>query len=305
MKILDYIKSLFFFTVLLFLTGSFSDDVNKKNGLFESFENEFSEYFRYGSGGNRAEFTRVFGAASVIEPDTRVLSLKMDPDDNASPWQGPNISSHSYYHYGTYAGRIKIPEVAQVQPDVGGVVGFFTYHNDPEINGHSEIDYEWLIADPEIIYMNAWLDTDAPPEISRRRVGRIVNLAKGIVYTTTYTENIGDKTVRTELSGNENMPETIPAIENFNAAEQFHIYGFDWEAERIRWWIIHPETSDTIVLWDYQGPRERITQTPARFMLNIWHTNDWPVHTNNNSIERPVKPFGAEFDWVSYTPLTN
>ncbi len=152
-------------------------------GFKEEFNSDASEHFRYGSGGNRAEFTRSFGVPSSIEPDTRVLLLRMDPDDRATPWQGPNLSSHRMSHYGIYT------------------------------------------------------------------------------------------------------------------------YGFDWEPDRIRWWIIHPETDETIVLWDYQGPAERITQTPARSMMNIWHTDNWPVHTNRNAVERPEHPFGVEFDWVSYTPF--
>lgn len=280
-----------------------SDETAPENkGFAEDFTADTLVNFRYGSGGNRAGFTRVCGAPSSLEPGTSVLALTMDPDDKASPWQGPNISSHQFCHYGTYSGRLKTPSVLETQPNVGGVVGFFTYYNDPAINGHSEIDIEWLIADPEIIYLNAWLDTDAPPEIQRRRVGRIINLAKGVIYTTTYTEEVGEETVRIPLSGYENIPEKIAAIENFDASARFHTYGFDWHPDRIRWWIIHPETADTVVLWDYQGPRERIPQTPARFMMNIWHTDNWPVHTNRYSVERPAHHFTVEFDRVSYKP---
>lgn len=303
-KLITGWKIAIFSIVIILLTGY--SVTNNRDAEYHGFKDTFNsgepEYFRYGSGGNRAEFTHSSGVRSSVEPDTRVLLLKMDPEDSATPWQGPNMSSHQVCHFGTYAGRLRIPEVSR-QPNVGGVVGFFTYFNDPNINGHSEIDIEWLIADPEIIYLNAWLDTDAPPEITRRRVGRIINLAEGVVYSTTYTENVGDRPVRTPLTGNENFPETVPAIENFNAAERFHTYGFDWESDRIRWWIIHPEINDTVVLWDYRGPRERITQTPASFMINIWHTDNWPVHTNPESVERPEYPFGVEFDWVSYAPL--
>jgi beta-glucanase (GH16 family) len=303
MQLLSILKTSALAAAIL-MAGKCSNERGTENkGFVEDFAADTLVNFRYGSGGNRAEFTRAYGIPSVLEPETRVLTLTMDPDDRATPWQGPNISSHGFCHYGSYSGRIKIPDVRTLQPNVGGVVGFFTYFNDPAINGHSEIDIEWLIADPEIIYMNAWLDTDAPPEISRRRVGRTINLAKGIIYNTTYTEEVGDKTVRTPLSGDENLPVKIQAIENFDASAGFYTYGFDWYPDRIRWWIIHPETGGKVVLWDYRGPWERIPQTPARFMINFWHTDNWPVHTNPNSVERPVHRFGAEFDWVSYTPM--
>ncbi len=303
MQLLTILKASALVAALMVAERCSNEAGSESKGFLENFTADTLVNFRYGSGGNRAGFTRLCGVPSLIEPDTRVLALTMDPDDSASPWQGPNFSSHEFCHYGTYSGRIKTPDVKDLQPNVGGVVGFFTYFNDPDINGHSEIDIEWLIADPEIIYLNAWLDTDAPPEISRRRVGRIINLAKGLIYTTTYTEEVGEETVRIPLSDNENSPEAIPAIENFDASSRFHTYGFDWHPDRIRWWIIHPETADTVVLWDYRGPRERIPQTPARFMVNIWHTDNWPVHTNRYSVERPAHHFGVEFDWVAYEPL--
>jgi hypothetical protein len=302
MQLVSLFKVFILITAIL-SAGKCSDEAGSGGkGFTENFTADTLVNFRYGSGGNRAPFTREYGVASILEPGTRVLSLKLDPDDRAHPWQGPNISSLEFCHYGTYSGRLKTPAVLETQPNVGGVVGFFTYFNDPAINGHSEIDLEWLIADPEIIYMNAWLDTDAPPEIQRRRVGRTVNLAKGIIYNTSYTEEVDGKYVSVPVTGNENLPEKIPAIENFDASARFYTYGFDWYPDRVRWWIIHPETADTVVLWDYRGPVERIPQTPARFMMNIWHTDNWPVHTNPNSVERPAHPFGVEFDRVSYKP---
>ena len=38
-------------------------------------------------------------------------------------------------------------------------------------------------------------------------------------------------------------------------------------------------------------------------LLNYWHTNDWPVQTNQNSIEKPLQPYELEVDWMSYNPL--
>lgn len=58
------------------------------------------------------------------------------------------------------------------QPKAGAVVGFYTYYNDkygsaqtPDINGNgvpdnSEIDFEWLIANPRIVNMTAYTDFD-------------------------------------------------------------------------------------------------------------------------------------------------
>ena len=54
-----------------------------------------------------------------------------------------------------YATRLRIPDIRNIQPNAGAVVGYFTYHVD-SVPGLSEIDFEWLIADPEIIYIGTW-----------------------------------------------------------------------------------------------------------------------------------------------------
>ena len=130
------------------------------------------------------------------------------------------------------------------------------------------------------------------------RVGRSINLAKGIIYSTHLKYN----DIFHPISGALNKPETIQPIENFNAASQFHIYGFDWYPDRIRWWLIHPVTADTVTLWDYSGSTVGIPQRRSLYRANIWHTNNWAVETRPNSTERPRHPFELEIDWMSYTP---
>lgn len=280
---------------VLFFIGLYVKAQQFHDSFFEDFNNSTSEYFRHGTGGIGADFTWTYGVDSPSEAGTKILSLKIDPNDNASPWQGPNLSSNNFTHFGTYSMRIKIPDVKEIQPDVGAVVGFFTYTMHNQL-GISEIDFEWLIADPEIIYIGAWTGQDG----DLKRIGRTINLAKGIIYNSNYREL---KTgITTSLTGIQNQPETIPEIEDYNASSQFYTYGFDWYPDRLKWWLVHPETSEKIVLWDYQGElaQERIPQHPSRYLINFWHTNDWPVHTNPRSIEKPDYPFETEIDWASY-----
>lgn len=278
----------------------------------EQFNRSSSDYFNYGSGGNKADFTHTIGATSTIEPETKVLSLKTDPDEKAGAWQGPNFTSNTICHFGTYAARIKIPD-ASSQPNVGAVVGFYTYYNDEynttepadinenDLYDNSEIDFEWLIADPTVIYITAYTDYHGPTG-ETRKISRIINLAKGIIYKTEYAETLGG--TGTKLTGIENQPETIAALSGYDASKQFYTYGFDWHSDGIRWWMLHPETEDTIVLWDYKGPKERITQKRAYLMMNIWHTDSWSVHTKSGTTEAPKEQFGVEFDWTTYTPVS-
>src|SRR5690606_13629718 len=96
----------------------------------ETFDDSTSNYFRYGSTGNKSGFTYKFGVNSLTETGTNVLSFKIDPQDSAGAGRGPEIISKSFAHFGTYAARLKVSRVKDIQANVGAVVGYFTYHVD-------------------------------------------------------------------------------------------------------------------------------------------------------------------------------
>jgi hypothetical protein len=264
--------------------------------FFESFSNTSSGIFTAHTTGNAADFIWKFGVDSPTEPNTKILSFRIDPEDAPGAGKGPEIISNEFTHFGTYASRLKIPDVKKIQPNVGAVVGYFTYQVD-SIPGLSEIDFEWLIADPEIIYIGTWTG----PHGDLKRIGRTINMATGTIYNTIYKERLSGL-VR-PLTGAQNQPETIPAIKGYNASSHFYTYGFDWYPDRIRWWIVNPSNADTLTLWDYKGSLEGIPQNHTRYRMNFWHTNSWPVETNPNSIEKPLHPYEVEIDWMSYEPM--
>jgi hypothetical protein len=140
------------------------------------------------------------GVNSLSEPGTKILSFKIDPNDSAGAGRGPEIISNDFTHFGTYSARLKVPHVRDIQPNAGAVVGYFTYHVD-SIFGLSEIDFEWLIADPAIIYIGTWTGHNG----ELKRIGRTINMAKGIIYNTVYKEN--HKGLITPLTGIQNQPE--------------------------------------------------------------------------------------------------
>lgn len=292
-------NSVFAFGVILMLLFTSCEKKQKFHASFkEDFNTSASKYFEHRTGGNGAEFTWAFGVDSPNEPGTKILSFKLDPNDPAGAGRGPEVTSKNFTHFGTYAARLKVPDVMDVQPDVGAVVGYFTYHMDTVV-GLSEIDIEWLLADPEIIYVGTWTG----PRGSLKRIGRTLNLAKGIIYSTSY--RVGHEGERSPLTGMQNQPDTIPPVEGYDASARFYTYGFDWHPDRIRWWMLHPVSADTVVLWDYQGSLVGIPPNPTIYRMNFWHTNNWPVHTNPNSIEKPLQPYELEIDWMSYDPLEN
>ncbi len=286
-----------FLIAVIFIGSSAFIKKNKNNGgFFENFSRSSSRNFKPHTGGKGADFIWKFGVRSPSDRKTKVLSLKIDPEDPAGAGRGPEVISNNFTHFGSYATRLKIPDVRNIQPDAGAVIGYFTYHVDDSI-GLSEIDFEWLIADPEIIYVGTWTG----PRGDLRRIGRTINMAKGIIYNTSYRERLSGLT--RPLTGLQNQPESVPVVEGYDASSQFYTYGFDWYPDRIRWWMLHPATADTLVLWDYQGSLEGIPQNNTRYRMNFWHTDSWPVETNPNSIEKPLHPYETEIDWMSYDPF--
>lgn len=268
----------------------------------ENFSKDASKFFNMNSGTKRksGQMRYFSGMHSFCEKGTDVMMFRMDPTDPVGPGRGPEICSKNYTYYGSYAARIRIPDVREVQPNAGAVVGYFTYNMEKE-KGLSEIDWEWLIADPEIVYIGTWTGK----QNKLQRIGRIINLAKGIIYESIYkSPHDGNKPHK--LTGLQNQPESIPAIEGFNAAKQFCTYGFDWYSDRLVWWILHPKTEEKIILWDYQGSTPYFTGIPdnkTRYLLNFWHTDNWPVHTNPKSVEKPKYSYEVEIDWMSYKPF--
>lgn len=268
----------------------------------EHFDNALPQHFTLSHYGHDADadLRYVPCAPSLSEKGTQVMLYRIDPDDPAGAGKGPEIISKNFTHYGTYSARLRIPAAARVQPNVGAVVGYFTYNMEREA-GLSEIDWEWLIADPQLVYIGTWTGTND----CLQRVGRTINLATGTILNTLY-RSPRDGNVNHPLTGEQCQPETVPAIEGYDASAHFYTYGFDWLPDRLTWWILHPVTQERIVLWDYRGSTPDFSGIPTnrtRYRLNFWHTNNWSVDTNPHSTEAPLYPYEVEIDWMSYKPL--
>ncbi len=287
------------FLIVLFSAAIFAMDPPAKlhRAFIEDFKKGKLKNFRYGSSSGQDKTKWQSGAVSQEEPGTDILSFIIGPNDSAGAGRGPEIISKNLTHFGTYAARLKVPDVQSIQPNVGVVVGYFTYNMDRSGPGLSEIDWEWLIADPRIIYIGTWTGR----RDSLKRIGRTVNMAEGTILNTNF--RIGHQGRRSPLTGLQNQPETIPMIEGYDASKHFYTYGFDWFPDRLRWWMINPANSDTVVLWDYQGSQVGIPPNASRYRMNFWHTKDWSVEGNPASIERPTQNYELEVDWMSYKPM--
>lgn len=255
------------------------------------------------------------GVHSLTEENTDVMLLAITPSDPWGPSNGgAEIETPGLTHFGTYSARLKMPDLKEVQPNAGVVTGYFTYRFTPGF-GLSEIDFEWLLADPRLIYIGTW--TSEPRDSTKlQRIGRIVNVATGEVLETNYY-SFRDAALAYEAKYKHEFepsddaalePRTIPAIPGYDASARFHVYGFDWYPDRLTWWMEHPETGEKVVLWDYRGTTpdfSGIPQAPTSYMLNFWHTINWAVETNPNSTEAPKYPYMLEADWMKYEPYAD
>lgn len=273
-------------------------DIFYTEPIIEEFNGSSSDYFNIPK-----DFRHFPDMPSFTEKsDDHVLIMRIDPDGPAGAGRGPEIATKKRTHFGTYSARIRVPDVKKVQPNIGSVVGYFTYRMDPEF-GLSEIDFEWLIADPTLIYIGTWTGYN---DRGLNRIGRIVNLATGEVSNTIYRTGNGPDTpiqVGTE-------PLSVKPIKGYDASKRFYEYGFDWQPDRLTWWVIDPDTNEKIILWDYKGTdvfpgmpaSTGVPVSPTTYLLNFWHTDNWPVDTNPNSVEKPAYPYTLEVDWMKYVP---
>lgn len=275
-------------------------DTRFMSAFKEDFDDSKPQYF---SGGSAPRL--FFGVPSLTEKGTTVMLERIQPTDPAGAGRGPEITSNKRSHFGTYSARLRVPDVKKAQANVGAVVGYFTYRFTQGF-GLSEIDFEWLIADPRLIYIGTW--TSAPDNVDNlQRVGRTINLTEGkILYTNYRSYHDGNRNHNFDSSDDAALtPRTIQAIPDYDASKKFYVYGFDWYPDRLTWWIQHPDSGDKIILWDYRGTTPNfsgIPQPPTTYMLNFWHTKDWSVDTNPLSKEAPKYPYCLEVDWMKYEP---
>lgn len=243
---------------------------------------------------------------SVISCGVGGATLVLPENPLPFPDESPQLQTPFLCAYGTYEARLKAAG-SERQRNAGVVTGLFTYANDgvtdtgaTGVPDNSEIDFEWLAAKPDEIILSVWTKYRAC-DGEQRRATRIINLAEGKFLHTRSYENFGLARAR-DLSGKENVPETVRAIPGYDASSHFHTYGFEWRADRVIWWIEHPDDGKRIILWDYSGAAQGVPANPARFMANVWHTPSWAPDGMPDAIERPKFPVSIGIEWMKYTP---
>ena len=77
----------------------------------------------------------------------------------------------------------------------------------------------------------------------------------------------------------------------FDSSEDFHTYGFDWQADKITWYVDGQE------VW---SASESIPVTEGKIMMNAWcgtGVDGWL-----NAFDDSKMPLTAEYEWIRFTP---
>lgn len=80
----------------------------------------------------------------------------------------------------------------------------------------------------------------------------------------------------------------------FDASEDFHTYGFDWQPDHVRWYadgrVIHEET----------GPAVRKLVRPQQFILSLWASRELSSWVGNLDTSRA--PWRLDVSCIAYSP---
>jgi hypothetical protein len=236
--------------------------------------------------------------AAVADPaanDGSALRLRLNARPAPNPGGGVEISSNTTYGFGDYRSRLKTANCAG-QTRAGVITGFFTYFNDGSdwdgdgIPDNSEIDVEWLCAQPEVVYLTIYTDY---AEGNLRKTSRVINLRTGQILSTCFSRYFGDCV---GVSAAENQPTSVPAIPNYDSSTEFFEYGFTWSRNAVTFDLVNRDGS-RVVLWDYRGPADRIPTRNALYLTNVWHTNNWdPI--GFPARDQPTSTVAALLDWT-------
>ncbi len=190
------------------------------------------------------------------------------------------------------------------------MTGIFTYFNDGadrngnELPDNNEIDFEWLGAKSEVVYLTIRTDYQESDPAKFRQVHRTINIKTGHILMECYREQFGScSTSGKPLSESERHPTKIAAISNYDSSARYYDYGITFEVDRVRFMIVANGVTHT--LWDYRGTSDRIPGQPMHFMHNIWHTDNWyPMDDNGSAVETPKYSVNVYIDTSSFAPLS-
>jgi beta-glucanase (GH16 family) len=232
-----------------------------------------------------------FGAANPGAADNAVAELvfkgnsSLGPSDKLSPDYATEIGTNQSFQYGTYRTRVQLARCTSSEELVNGIFTYFNDGKDHDGDGlvdNSEIDIEILCSDPSIISLTIW--SEYTSDTAKKGVSRVIRTKTG-----DYEDSINDQTV----TGSGNRGEF--KIAGFPDPNAFYEMGFEWHADRIRYFLVLGDVE--VTLWTFTDP-SYIPSLPAAFLFNVWHSSDW--WDNRGTADYPASDAVMRVDWFRY-----
>lgn len=107
------------------------------------------------------------------------------------------------------------------------------------------------------------------------------------------TRNPREVQFNTYRDGEPRHGRTVALPDGGSAEDDFHVYAFVWEPDRLRWYV------DGTLMHEARG--DDLPRSAQKIYLSHWNTStltDWM-----GEFVDPGRPLDMEIDWVSYTPL--
>ena len=211
-------------------------DVTLMAAFKEEFSAQTSDFFDFTLNASRDDFRYYPGFPSLSESGNTILMLRLDTADPAG--EGAQVVSKDYTHFGSYAVRLRLPDVVSVQPKLTATAELALTDDHPDW-GFDEIVLGFSLAEQKKVRQG----------IARREAG-----ASGAPAFT----------------GSEIQPE----LSAFNTAGKYYVYGLDWSADKIAWWFRVTPSGEKNILAE---TTENIPQQPLRLVFRYFSTQGQPA----------------------------
>jgi hypothetical protein len=234
-----------------------------------------------------------FGVDDSSAEDQKAVALLFPGDptlgasDGAGPANASEIDATRKFSFGTYRTRVKLARCTATEELVNGVFTYFndgTDHDGDQIIDNSEIDIEILCSDPAKISLTIWREYSSDTQFVK--LTRMVDIATG-----DYSESPSDHEYGLVAKGHDDTFRHP----GFPSSDAFYEMGFEWHADRIRYFIVLDGSE--VTLWDFRDA-SHVPQLEAPFLFNLWHapTNWW----TGASADYPAADATMSVDWFRY-----
>jgi hypothetical protein len=234
-----------------------------------------------------------FGVDEAGAEDGKIVTLLFPgdpakgPNDGAGPANASEIDAARKFSFGTYRTRVKFARCSATEELVNGIFTYFndgTDHDGDQIVDNAEIDIEILCSNPAKISLTIWKEYSSDTRFIK--LTRVVDTATG-----NYSESPNDHEYGLVPKGHDDVFKRP----DFPNPDAFYEMGFEWHADRIRYFIVLDGTE--VTLWDFRDAAH-VPQLESPFLFNLWHApTDW---WTGAGADYPAADATMSVDWFRY-----